>query len=324
LVGYLHPLSAQNDFLPVASRGVLWYKPGTMVTECQSGPCLIVKTYQNESKLKAATASGTIDIGFILPPDFDLQVMSGNIELNAFIWGASQAKNRAIISSALANDIRKMNGSALPVSITSHPLDQEDDQPWSTRLMPIAILLAVFFGGLMIPAASIINEKNRHTLEAISITPLTMGEIFAAKGIFGILLAAIMGIITLILSGGFIPALLSMLLVLFLGAILAVEFGLLAGALIKDLNTLYALWKFGALILFGPALIYIFPQIPQWIGYLFPTYYVIRPVMDISVNNAALSSEFIYLAVLIFLVLVLLALIRSLTKRIYTGALKIT
>jgi ABC-2 type transport system permease protein len=317
-------LAFGNIFSQRAKLGIIDQGRSGLVSALQREPSIVLKVYATESQLKTAAARGSIDIGFIFPSDFDIRVKSGNVEIKAFIWGESQPKNRAIISSVMADDIRRLNGADLPVTISTHPLGQGNDQPWNTRLMPMAILLAVFFGGLMIPAASLINEKNRHTLAALNVTPLKIAEIFTAKGVIGIILASIMGILTLIISGGLNSSFWSMVLILVIGAILAVEFGLLAGALIKELNTLYALWKFGALVLFGPAFIYIFPQIPQWIGYLFPTYYVIRPVMDISVNKAALSSEIIYLAVLIFLVLVLLALIRSLTKRIDTGALKIT
>jgi len=70
-----------------------------------------------------------------------------------------------------------------------------------------------------------------------------------------------------------------------LAAIMAAELGLILGTSIKDVNTLFAVWKFGGLILFGPAIVYMFPQLPQWLGYLFPTYYIVRPIMDISLGT---------------------------------------
>ena len=70
--------------------------------------------------------------------------------------------------------------------------------------------------------------------------------------------------------------------VLALGAVMAVELGLLCGALIKDITTLFALWKFAGILLFGPAIVYMFPQIPEWVGRIFPTYYVIQPIVEIS------------------------------------------
>lgn len=33
--------------------------------------------------------------------------------------------------------------------------------------------------------------------------------------------------------------------------------------------------------MYAPALVYMFPQIPQWIAKVFPTYYMIAPVVEI-------------------------------------------
>jgi len=38
--------------------------------------------------------------------------------------------------------------------------------------MPLTVMMAVFFGGLMIPAASLIDEKQKRTLQALTVTRL--------------------------------------------------------------------------------------------------------------------------------------------------------
>jgi ABC-2 type transport system permease protein len=157
----------------------------------------------------------------------------------------------------------------------------------------------------------------------LSVSPATIGEIFTAKGIIGTLLATIMGIITLAVGSGFGSSFPSLVLVLMLGSIMAAEMGLIAGALISDINTLYATWKFGGLLLFGPAIVYMFPQIPSWLGYIFPTYYVIRPVMDLSINGSSLSSVLVYLFVLGAIVLILGLAVNKIAGRLSTQALRI-
>ncbi|MBA7540482.1 GTPase Der [subsurface metagenome] len=88
-----------------------------------------------------------------------------------------------------------------------------------------------------------------------------------------------MGVVILVLNQAFGTEPMLLILVLAFGAIMAGEIGLLCGALIKDITTLFAIWKAGGILLFGPAIIYMFPQIPQWIGKLFPTYYFLQPVI---------------------------------------------
>jgi ABC-2 type transport system permease protein len=133
--------------------------------------------------------------------------------------------------------VREINGAELPVHIESIALGEDTAQPWDQRLMPLTILIAVFFGGMMLPAASLIHEKNKHTLEALNVTPVSLTEIFSSKGLAGIVLAISMGILTMAISRAFNENWLYMLITLALGAVMAALLGLLAGALIKDLNT---------------------------------------------------------------------------------------
>jgi len=284
---------------------------------------IIVKHYETEIDLKKAAGNGAVDMGIVLPADFDTTLAAGTVKLTAYIWGESLAKNRAIIPVALADAMRELTGAEVPVNIETVALGDESNLPWSSRLLPLTVLLAVFFGGLMIPASSLIHEKQKRTLEALNVTPATIGDIFWAKGIIGAFLAFIMALITLTISRGFGNAPLALLLVLALGAVMAAEVGLLAGAFIRDMNTLFATWKFGGLLLFGPALVFMFPQIPAWVGYIFPTFYLVKPVMDISVNGLGFGAVAVNTAILAAIVLLIGIFILNIARRLGTQALRL-
>lgn len=284
---------------------------------------IMVKIYDTENQLKAAVSNGGVDMGIVLPADFDTTLSAGVVNLKAYIWGESLIKNRAVIPVVLADTVRELTGAELPVSIETVALGDQSSLPWSSRLLPMTVLMAVFFGGLMIPASALIHEKQKHTLEALNVTPATVTDIFLAKGIIGAVLALIMGLITLTISGSFGGAPFALILVLVLGAIMASEIGLLAGAFIKDMNTLYAVWKFGGLLLFGPAIVFMFPQIPVWVGYIFPTYYVVRPVMDLSVNGLGFSDIALFVAILAGIVVIMAALVGNITRRLSAQALRL-
>ena len=131
----------------------------------------------------------------------------------------------------------------------------------------------------------------------------------------GVILSLFMGIFILILNQAFGTQPLLLVLVLFLGAIMAVELGLLAGALIKDITTLFAIWKFGGILLFGPAIVYMFPQIPEWVGRIFPTYYVIQPIVVLSQQGGGWSDIASGVFILIGLDLVLVGAVVLLVKK---------
>jgi ABC-2 type transport system permease protein len=89
------------------------------------------------------------------------------------------------------------------------------------------------------------------------------------------------------------------------------------------MNTLFAFWKFGGLLLFGPAIVYMFPQIPQWIGYLFPTYYVIKPVMDLSILGLGFGAVVPNLVILSGIVILAALGVSLVVNRLSSRALRL-
>jgi ABC-2 type transport system permease protein len=89
--------------------------------------------------------------------------------------------------------------------------------------------------------------------------------------------------------------------------VMAAELGLILGAFAKDMSSLFAVWKSGGILLFGPAIIYLFPEIPQWIGQIFPTYYLVEPVVRISQQGGGWSDIATHLFVLVGLDVLLVA-----------------
>ena len=87
------------------------------------------------------------------------------------------------------------------------------------------------------------------------------------------------------------------------------------GALIKDVTTLFAIWKFGGILLFGPAIVYMFPQIPEWVGRIFPTYYVIQPIVEISQRGGGWPDIATNVFILIGLDLILIGVVMFTTRK---------
>ena len=287
-----------------------------LVTMVEQLPSVISKEYSSVAEIKQAVEGGAVDVGMVLPADFDSSVMQGEeTELTTYIWGESLAKNRTILGAVITNLVRELAGQEAPVEIEAITLGDEVSIPWSDRLLPLVVIMAVILGGLFLPATSVINEKEKKTLEALVVTPTSIGDVFVAKGLLGFILSLFMGVVILVLNQAFgtEPALL--VLVLALGAIMAAEIGLLCGALIKDITTLFAIGKAGGILLFGPAIIYMFPQIPQWIGKLFPTYYLLQPIIEISQRGGGWSNIATNVLILVGLDLLLIGVVVFVLRR---------
>jgi ABC-2 type transport system permease protein len=268
-----------------------------------------VRTYGSESALMEAVASGAVDVGLMLEENFDEQVKKGEIsQLTVYVWGESLLKNRALIGSALLYQIRSFSGTSLPVEIETVPLGNETAVTLRERMLPLGVLLAVYIAGFVIPATSLVEEKERRTAGAILITPVTLTELYLIKGFVGLVLSLCMGTSILAFNQGFgvQPGLTVM--ILTLGAVMSCCIGLIAGSFVDNIATMYTVVKMMGLFLYGPAIINLFPKIPQWIGRFFPTYYVMNPIMEITLRGGTWTEIRYEVCILIGVVAVIVLL----------------
>lgn len=268
------------------------------------------RTLADDRALRAEVARGALDMGLVLPADFDARVAAGEpTELTVFVWGESLLRSRAILGTALLTLIRELAGRQPPVEVVTTLVGEAQSLPWEQRLLPFVVLMSLMLGGLMVPATSLVEEKQHHTLRAVTTTAATLGEVLAAKGLLGVVLSTFMAAVTLFLNRalGAQPALLVG--TLAMGATLAAGVGLLLGVLVRDINSLFATIKSLGIFLYAPALVYMFPEIPAWIGRLFPTYYLIQPVIDIVQHGAGPAEVLPDLLILAGLIAALLAVV---------------
>jgi ABC-2 type transport system permease protein len=80
------------------------------------------------------------------------------------------------------------------------------------------------------------------------------------------------------------------LVIMLVAALMMVQFGLLLGMWARDSATMFAAWKGGAILLFFPTVFYIWPDLPQWIAKLGPTYYFIDPAFRVIAEGADLGD----------------------------------
>jgi ABC-2 type transport system permease protein len=259
-----------------------------------------LEKYSSEIELKEAVATGARDVGIVLPGNFDSLIKKGKLTtLTAYIWGESLLKNRAVLGAAFLYQARKVSGKKAPVDITAVSLGDKNSIPLKDRFLPIIVLLAIFISGFALPSTSLVEEKQKGTIGAVITTPATQHDIFIAKGLMGTMVSMVMGISILILNHSFNTQSGLIIFILFLGAVMASCFGLILGAFVKDMAALFTTIKGLGIFIYAPGIVSIFPGIPGWVGRLFPTYYVINPVMEIAREGGSWSTVYIDVLILI-------------------------
>lgn len=270
--------------------GVVDLGRSALTTRLEQDTGIVVRQYTTAAALQTAVGNGALDMGVVLAADFDARLSGATpASLTVYVSGESLLSDRALLGSALVAHLRALTGATSPVTVVAETV-AAGSASWETRLLPFIVLMAVILGGVMVPATALVQEKQQRTITAVLGAGVSLDELFAAKGLLGYILSLGMGVVILLLNRAFggQPALLVGLLAL--GAVLAAGLGVLLGAFVKDINTLFAAVKGLGILLYAPALVYLFPSLPQWIGRLFPTYYIVNPIMQVVQNGAGWSA----------------------------------
>ncbi len=278
------------------------------------------RTFASASALKSEVERGALDVGLVLPAGLDAALRDNrSATMQIYVWGESLLKHRTVLAVSISREVIALAGRDVPVDTVTTLLGDKASVSWQARMFPLLVAMAVILGGVLIPSTALVEEKEKRTLTALQVSPATLGEINVAKGITGALVSVTMGsiILTLNRAWGAQPGLMAA--VLALSAVLAAALGVILGTLLRDINSLFTAIKSSGILLYAPALIQMFPQLPQWIARIFPTYYMINPIVQMSLHGARwadIARDVYVLLALIVLVLLAAALVARRSARL--------
>ncbi len=268
------------------------------------------------SDLKQKVERNDLDAGLVLTSDFDQALRAGQKPLLAFyIGGESLASNRIILMVTALDLLRQVEGRTAPVDVQTEIFGQEG-LPMSIRVIPVLVFYALVIAGIFVPGSSLVEEKETGTAHALLVTPVRPSELLLTKWILGWLLSSVMAIITLFLNQALGPRPLDVIAVVAVASSLCAMLGLLVGLVSKNSTTLFTIIKGAGVLLFAPVIFYIFPDWPQWIAQLFPLYWIIEPIWQVSVMGQPLVSVWFEVTIAVGITVLMIPLITVIHRRI--------
>jgi ABC-type Na+ efflux pump permease subunit len=263
---------------------------------------LVLVPVESEDELSAAVVAGNYTAGLSLPTDF-LQVLNSGETPEIILYVASDVTEE--IKDSIAVLVEELAyqavGQPFPVEINEEIIG--DDMigmqvPPRDRMRPmLAIFLRLFetFG----LANLIAEELEKGTVRALLVTPMSVSEMFIGKGLFGIGLAFIQGVVFMAIVGGLNQQPLIILLALLLGAIMTTAVGFFIGSMARDFMSVLAWGMVFFIILVIPAFGVMFPgAVTGWIKFI-PSYYLVEMVHDVSSFGAGWGDVWINTIILL-------------------------
>lgn len=296
--------------------GILDHGASQLPAQMKQLDYLSTEIFSNADLLTSAVERGALDMGLVLPTGFDSQLQQlEETSMDLMIWGESLLKHRMLLAVSLIRQLIEIAGHDIPVSTRTILLGETASIPWDVRLFPFIVIITIILGATMVPATSLVEEKINRTYRALLVSPASLADILAAKGITGVLVALFSGLLILAINHAFGAHPLILISVLSISAIFAAALGIILGIWVKDISTLFTLIKSLGIILYAPAIVYMFPEIPQWIAKIFPTYFMLGPINELTMNNASWSDIAVDVYILITLTIVLVLIAGLLARR---------
>ena len=283
-------------------------------------PSINTTLYNSEEALKRAVERGSEEVGLSFPAGFNeaLESDSAEVDFTTYRWGEAGVRNLLLLESAVGRAMTEAVGSGidqLPIGVNAEQLGSANTLTWSQRLLPLFLIIAIVLGGLFIPASSLIEERQKRTLVALTTTPTSLLDVYLSKTLTGFIVSGVMGVIILLLNSAFAGQILLLLLVIALGGLMSSVFGIILGSVSKDMDTFMGIIKAVGILLYAPGIVKLFPGAPQWIGQIFPTYYVMNPLLEVSQNGAGFTDIVVDVAVMVVLTGVLLFILNGVIGR---------
>jgi len=276
-----------------------------------------VSQVPSEQELFAKVKTHDFDAGLIVPLGFDAAIRSGSKpELQLYFSGESYALDRMVLAVAAIDAVRTVEGSSPPLAVELVQLERGDPIPLSTRFIPVLVLYAFMIAGLFVPASLMVDEKEKRTLVALLTTPAKIHEVVLAKGLLGIVLAFVLATVTLFINKVVISDIAALGLSLLISALFWAVLGVLIGLISRSSEMLFAIVKGAGILMMGPVIFYIFPDWPQWIARLIPTFWAIDPLWQLVANDARLADVALPLLIVLAMCLAALPLIAWLGNRV--------
>ncbi|MDH3470001.1 MAG: ABC transporter permease [Acidimicrobiia bacterium] len=231
-----------------------------------------------------------VAIGIAFPDDFFASTAAGQrTEVTVFVDAAVPDETQKAITSLVREFAFVVAGDELPVD-TPDPdevfvvlgEDRVGSQVTAREGFRPVFVFLILVMEMFVMASLIAKEIQERTVTAVLVTPATIGDVLAAKGIAGALSGMVQAVIVLVAIDSLFPQPVLVLTLMLLGSVMVSGTAMLAGSTGKDfMSTLFHGMVYMILLMI-PAFAALFPGAASaWIRAL-PSYPLVRGLVNVS------------------------------------------
>jgi ABC-2 type transport system permease protein len=231
LSGRALPLLASRS----SSHAVIVYDEGQsrLVAALQKRDELRVSKARSLQEMKDAVSGASVAVlGLHLPAGLDQALEEGKpplLQATAVHWAGQ--KDVAEIERAVERALGEVAGQPVEISVAGQPLYPDPESSQFTGLVAGLIVMVVAVIGMAFVPYLVVEEKETRTLQALLVSPASIGQVVAGKALAGAVYCLAGGGAAIALNSLYVVHWEAVLLSILCGTALAVALGLLLGVL---------------------------------------------------------------------------------------------
>lgn len=284
------------------------YAPGgsALIDRLASNPAIRLLVQDSAASVTATVKSGG-GAGIILPEGFDSLLADGERPTLQILYnGAMGSVVEAGVQRTVESFLRDIAGQVLPAVIQPTNIGGSSSGVstgfnYSHYLLILFVVMGLAITGVFVVPTLLVEEKERHTLEAVLATPAGYADLVAGKALVGLTFSLLSAFILLALNKGFSgypPVTIGSVV---LGALLMVLIGLLLGAIFTTSAQVNTWSTIVMLVLLLPAMLSSGLPVPapvQAIDRFLPTQYITDALMSSLGGSSLTAGEGVDLVIL--------------------------
>jgi ABC-2 type transport system permease protein len=259
----------------------------------------VVSVLSAEDVIERVRDDKTITGGLVIPAGFDAALDAGaKPHVRAYIKPDASSIQQAIFRGMVTDQAWLLVRQEFPIQLTwgDEEFVGSDGLTMSFNvdvyLLMVVLMMALSMVGSFVVPYLVVEEKEKHTLEALLVAPGGPVDVAAGKAIVGLIYSLLTGIILLVLNNGFAGQWPVTLLAAFLGAMFLVGLGLLMGTAFKTMSQVNIFSSVVMLSMLLPSWVSIFtlPEPLMAAIQLVPTFYVSKIATLALASKATLGN----------------------------------
>jgi ABC-2 type transport system permease protein len=281
------------------------YDPGSsrLTAQLQDVPDLKLVVKDSEDELKQEVEGDAVG-GISIPADFDKNVDLGNRpELTVYLNGRKGGGELAVFRQIVVEQVWAMREGSEPAAlvwsqISAQPQEspeegfQKEGFRMDTYLLVMFLVMSLTMTGSFVVPLLMVEEKEKHTMEFLLVSPVTPVEIAAGKAATGLVYSMFSGAVLIALNRGWAGAWPVTFLAVTVGALFLVTIGLLMGTALHTTMQINTWSTLVMMLLLAPSWLTVL-QLPPFLNTvirIIPTFYLVE-ILNQSLSGQIVPGE---------------------------------